>query len=72
MKIEIIVDNQVFEIKCTCTVNKDGSLIYLCEILNTSISTFNYRTSYQGSTQEESLKKIAFELRRALDELAEI
>lgn len=72
MKIEIIIDNQIFEIKCTCTVNKEGNLIYSCETLNTSISTFNYRTNYQGSTQEESLKKIAFELRRALDELSEI
>ena len=72
MKIEIVVDNQIFEIKSVCNVKKDGSLTYACEIVNTSISTFNYRNSYEGQTQEESLKKIAFELRRALDELAEI
>lgn len=72
MLIELILDNQPFEVKSTCTVNKDGSLCYKCELLGTSISTFAYYAKYEGTTQEEALSKIAYELRRALEELAEL
>ena len=71
MKIELIIDHQPFEIKNTCTVSKEGTLSYKCELMGRTISTFRYGKNYEGETQEEALKAIAFELRRALDELAD-
>ena len=71
MKIELIIDQQPFEIKSTCTVSKEGTLSYKCELLGSTISTFRYGTNYESNTQEEAIKAIAFELRRALDELAD-
>ena len=72
MIIDLTLDNQKFEIKSTCTVKKDGSVIFHCEYLGTTISTFDLHSKFEGETQDEALKKIAKELRRALEELLEV
>lgn len=72
MPIEnLTIDNQDYQTKVTRTIDKDGSLYYKCELLGSTISTFSYNKNYDGKTLEEAIQKIAFELRRALDELSE-
>lgn len=71
MKIELMVDQQPFEIKSTCSVSKSGELSYKCELIGSTISTFHYNQNYEAKTQQEALQMIAHELRRALDELTE-
>jgi len=72
MIIELLLDQQPFEVKSLCIVDKEGSLFYKCELLGSPISTFAYWSKYEGKTQDEALGKLAFELRRALEELLEI
>lgn len=66
------IDGQIYEVKTTRNITKEGTLHYRCELNGTTISTFAYNKNYEGSTHEEALNKIAFELRRALNALAEI
>lgn len=72
MLVEILtIDNQDYQTKVIRTINKDGSLYYKCELLGSSISTFVYNKNYDGKTLEEAIQKIAYALRKALDELSE-
>lgn len=69
--VELIVDNNKYKVKIYYLVDELGDLKYRCELEGITISTFSYRTKYEGNTQDEALKKIAFELRRALNALLE-
>lgn len=71
--IEVLyVDGQNYEFKYTRILKKDGSIEYQCELLGSSVSTFNYRKKYIGKELEHAIASLGAELRRAINELMEI
>ncbi len=71
MEIELQIDGGKYPIEIDFIVTQEGTVLYHSEYLGSTISTFPSYKKYEGSSIEQSLGLIAFDLRKAIKELLE-
>lgn len=69
MEIELQIDGGKYPIEIQMIVDLEGKVTYCTEYLGTTISTFPTHKKYKGSSLDECISLIAFDLRKAIQEL---